>query len=67
MEQIRESVLGEFEIGGVGVHKLLKEFHLVTGKLSDDGKPDFSVEERGTIEDVIFDEWGLERFVPGAG
>ncbi|KXA97134.1 hypothetical protein AKJ38_01855, partial [candidate division MSBL1 archaeon SCGC-AAA259I14] len=67
MEEIREPVLEEFKIGGEGVHKLLKEFHLVAGKLSDDGKPDFSVEERGTIEDVIFNEWRLERFIPGAG
>ncbi|KXA99530.1 hypothetical protein AKJ41_05290 [candidate division MSBL1 archaeon SCGC-AAA259O05] len=49
-----------------GVHKLLKEIHLITGKLSDESSPDFSVEERGTIEDVIFNEWGLERFIPGA-
>ncbi|KXA93220.1 hypothetical protein AKJ66_02515 [candidate division MSBL1 archaeon SCGC-AAA259E22] len=67
MEEIREPVLEEFEIGEEGVHKLLKEIHLITGKLSDENSPDFSVEERGTIEDVIFNEWRLERFIPRAG
>lgn len=68
MEEIRESVLEEFKIGGEGVHKLLKELHLVTGKLSDSGRQaGFFRRRAGTIEDVMFDKWGLRRFVPGAG
>ncbi len=61
MEEIREKVLEEFEIGEKTVHHLLKELHLITGKLSDDDDPDFSVENKGTIEQAIFEKLNLER------
>lgn len=64
MEEIREPVLEEFGIGEETVHRLLKELHLITGKLSDSDEPDFSVEERGAIEKAVFDELKLGRFVP---
>ncbi len=64
MEEIRNSVLEEFEVGEETVHRLLRELHLVTGKLSNSDGPDFSVEERRAIEKAVFDELELERFVP---
>lgn len=64
MEKIRKPVLEEFEVGEETIHRLLRELHLITGKLSESDKPDFSVEDQGAIEKSIFEELELERFVP---
>ncbi len=64
MERIRDPVLEEFEIGEETVHQLLKEMDLVTGKLSDDDKPDFTLAKVGAIEETIINELELEKFIP---
>ncbi|KXA96766.1 hypothetical protein AKJ39_04165, partial [candidate division MSBL1 archaeon SCGC-AAA259J03] len=64
MEEIRESVLEEYGIGGETVLRLLQELRLVTSKSSDTNEPEFVVEDRGAIENAVIQSLNLERFVP---
>ncbi|KXA89719.1 hypothetical protein AKJ62_02515 [candidate division MSBL1 archaeon SCGC-AAA259D14] len=64
MEEIRESVLEEYGIGGETVLRLLRELRLVTSKSSDTNEPEFVVEDRGAIENAVIQSLNLERFVP---
>lgn len=64
MEQLREPVLEEFQIGEETLHRLLRELRLITSKPSDTNKPEFIVEHRGAIENAVIQNLHLERFIP---
>lgn len=64
MSQLREPVLNRFELGEETVHQLLGEVRLVTGTAPERDTPEFAIEKLGTIEEAIFEELALDRFIP---